>query len=83
MTTRELSLFTGAGGGLLGTRLLGWETIGYVEIDEYCQRVLRARRPATVRESFATFDPESRCWRTFQVPAVVEAAWKALTTEEE
>jgi len=41
---RELSLFTGAGGGLLATRfLLGWDQVGYVEIDEYCQRVLRAR----------------------------------------
>ena len=41
---RELSLFSGAGGGLLATvHLLGWEPIGYVEIDEYCQRVLRAR----------------------------------------
>lgn len=24
----ELSLFTGAGGGLLGTKLLGWKAIG-------------------------------------------------------
>jgi site-specific DNA-cytosine methylase len=40
----ELSLFSGAGGGLLATQhLLGWRTIGYVEIDDYCQRVLRAR----------------------------------------
>ena len=40
---RELSLFTGAGGGLLGTKLLGWTTIGYVEWDGYCQRVLEQR----------------------------------------
>jgi DNA (cytosine-5)-methyltransferase 1 len=40
---RELSLFTGAGGGLLGTHLLGWEPIGYVEWDEYCQQVIAAR----------------------------------------
>ena len=40
---RELSLFTGAGGGLLGTKLLGWETIGYVEIDQYCQQVIAQR----------------------------------------
>jgi DNA (cytosine-5)-methyltransferase 1 len=40
---RELSLFTGAGGGLLGTRLLGWRPVGYVEWADYCQRVLRAR----------------------------------------
>jgi DNA (cytosine-5)-methyltransferase 1 len=40
---RELSLFTGAGGGLLAGRLLGWEPIGYVEISDYCQRVLARR----------------------------------------
>jgi DNA (cytosine-5)-methyltransferase 1 len=40
---RELSLFTGAGGGLLAGRLLGWEPIGYVEINDYCQRVLARR----------------------------------------
>lgn len=41
---RELSLFSGAGGGLLASKhLLNWKTIGYVEIDEYCQKVLRQR----------------------------------------
>jgi DNA (cytosine-5)-methyltransferase 1 len=40
---KELSLFSGAGGGILGTQLLGWETIGYVEYNEYCQRVIRQR----------------------------------------
>ncbi len=40
---RELSLFSGAGGGLLGTHLLGWKHIGYVEFNDYCQRVIRAR----------------------------------------
>ena len=39
----ELSLFTGAGGGLLGTHLLGWRPVGYVEWDDYCQRVIAAR----------------------------------------
>jgi DNA (cytosine-5)-methyltransferase 1 len=41
---RELSLFSGAGGGLLGSKyFLGWETIGYVEYEEYCQKVLKQR----------------------------------------
>jgi DNA (cytosine-5)-methyltransferase 1 len=40
---RELSLFTGAGGGVLGSKLLGWNTIGYVEWDTYCQKVIAAR----------------------------------------
>jgi DNA (cytosine-5)-methyltransferase 1 len=39
----ELSLFSGAGGGLLGSILLGWRPIGYVEINEYCQRVIAQR----------------------------------------
>jgi len=32
----ELSLFSGGGGGVLAGHLLGWTTIGYVEIDKYC-----------------------------------------------
>jgi len=40
---RELSLFSGAGGGLLGTKLLGWKHCGYVEYNDYCQRVIRQR----------------------------------------
>lgn len=40
---RELSLFTGAGGGLQGSLLLGWQPVGYVEYNDYCQRVIRAR----------------------------------------
>ena len=40
---RELSLFTGAGGGVLGTKLLGWTTIGYVENDKYCQKIIKQR----------------------------------------
>jgi DNA (cytosine-5)-methyltransferase 1 len=40
---RELSLFSGGGGGLLGTMLLGWRTVGYVEWDDYCQRIIAAR----------------------------------------
>ncbi len=39
----ELSLFTGAGGGLLGSHLLDWRTVGYVEFNEYRQRVLAQR----------------------------------------
>lgn len=39
----ELSLFTGAGGGLLGTKLLGFNHIGYVEYNDYCQRIIRQR----------------------------------------
>lgn len=40
---RELSLFSGAGGGLLGTKLLGFRAVGYVEWETYPQKVLQAR----------------------------------------
>jgi DNA (cytosine-5)-methyltransferase 1 len=40
----ELSLFSGVGGGLLASKyFLGWKTIGYVEINEYCQKVIAQR----------------------------------------
>lgn len=39
----ELSLFSGAGGGLLGSKLLGWHLVGCVEFNAYCQRVLAQR----------------------------------------
>ena len=40
---RELSVFSGAGGGLLGTKLLGFQHIGYVEFNDYCQQVIAQR----------------------------------------
>lgn len=39
----ELSLFSGAGGGLLGTKLLGFNHVGYVEFNDYCQQVIAQR----------------------------------------
>lgn len=36
----ELALFAGAGGGILGGRLLGWHTVGAVEIERYPRKVL-------------------------------------------
>lgn len=49
----ELSLFSGGGGGLLGTKLLGFNTIGYVENDDYCQEVLANR----INEGFLDVAP--------------------------
>ncbi len=40
---KELSLFTGMGGGIYGSLILGWETVAYVERDEYCQKVIKQR----------------------------------------
>jgi DNA (cytosine-5)-methyltransferase 1 len=39
----ELALFAGAGGGILGSKLLGHRIIGYVENNEYCQKVIAQR----------------------------------------
>ena len=55
---RELSLFTGAGGGLLGSLILGWEPVQFVENDAYCRRVLAARFPdVPCHEDARTFHP--------------------------
>lgn len=42
-TVNELSLFSGIGGGCIASMMLGHRIIGYVEKDEYCQKILRAR----------------------------------------
>ena len=41
--TTELSLFTGAGGGVYASLLLGHQLVGYVEQNEYCQKIIRQR----------------------------------------
>ena len=40
---RELSLFTGGGGGVYASKLLGHRILGYVEYNEYCQKIIRQR----------------------------------------
>ena len=37
---RELHLFAGAGGGILGGMMLGHTPVAAVEIDPYCRAVL-------------------------------------------
>lgn len=49
---RELALFTGAGGGILGGLLLGWRTACAVEINPYCVSVLLARQRDGVLRRF-------------------------------
>jgi len=67
---RELSLFSGAGGGLLATTwLLGFKTVCYVEWEPYCASVLKQRiedgylRDAPIWDDVQTFDghPWSGC----------------------
>lgn len=61
-TMRELSLFSGCGGGLLGSLILGWRTVAAVEIDPWCRRVLAARFPdLPVCRDVRTFD--GTAWR--------------------
>lgn len=59
---RELALFAGAGGGILGGHLLGWRTVCAVECDRYAASVLAARqndgtlRPFPIWNDVRTFD---------------------------
>ena len=53
---RELHLFAGAGGGILGGKLLGHRCVGAVEINPYCRRVLEQRQRDGVLEPFPIFD---------------------------
>lgn len=53
---RELALFAGAGGGILGGKLLGWRTVCAVEIEPYCQEVLKARQRDGSLEPFPIWD---------------------------
>ncbi len=63
----ELHLFAGAGGGLLGSKLLGFNTVCAIERDEWCQRVLVQRQndriltPFPIWDDVCTFD--GRPWR--------------------
>jgi DNA (cytosine-5)-methyltransferase 1 len=59
---RELALFAGAGGGILGGLLLGWRTVCAVEINAYCARRLMQRQneghlpPFPIWDDVRTFD---------------------------
>ena len=59
---RELALFAGAGGGILGGKLLGWRTVCAVEWDAYAASVLVARQndgclpPFPIWDDVQTFD---------------------------
>ena len=64
---RELALFAGAGGGILGGILLGWRTVCAVEIDAYCRSVLLARQRDGMLPRFPIWDDvrtfDGRPWR--------------------
>lgn len=56
---RELALFAGAGGGILGGKRLGWRTVCAVEWDAYAASVLVARQNDGSLESFPIWDDVS------------------------
>lgn len=64
---RELALFAGAGGGILGGKLLGWRTICAVEWDAYAASVLVARQNDGCLEPFPIWDDvqsfDGKPWR--------------------
>lgn len=63
----ELALFAGAGGGILGGKLLGWRTVCAVERDAYAAAVLAQRQndgllePFPIWSDIETFD--GRPWQ--------------------
>jgi len=63
----ELALFAGAGGGLLASKLLGWSTVGAVEIEQYPRDILMRRQEDGHLESFPIWDDvctfDGRPWR--------------------
>jgi DNA (cytosine-5)-methyltransferase 1 len=63
----ELALFAGAGGGILGGKLLGWRTVCAVEINSYCRKVLLARQRDGILEPFPIWDDvrtfDGKPWR--------------------
>ena len=53
---RELALFSGAGGGLLASRLLGWTTVGACEIEQYPRDVVLQRQRDGLLDKFPIWD---------------------------
>lgn len=64
---RELHLFAGAGGGILGGILLGHTTVCAVEIEPYCQKVLLQRQRDGILPKFPIWDDvrtfDGKPWR--------------------
>jgi DNA (cytosine-5)-methyltransferase 1 len=63
----ELALFAGAGGGILGGKLLGWRTVCAVERDAYAAQVLAQRQNDGCLEPFPVWSDvqsfDGRPWR--------------------
>ncbi|WP_434107669.1 DNA cytosine methyltransferase [Paraburkholderia caffeinilytica] len=65
-TLRELVLFAGAGGGILGAKLRGHRIVCAVELDAYARSVLIARQNDGTLEPFPIFEDvrefDGRAW---------------------
>lgn len=63
----ELALFAGAGGGILGGKLLGWRTVCAVELAAASRRVLLARQRDGILPAFPIWDDittfDGKPWR--------------------
>lgn len=63
----ELALFAGAGGGILGGSLLGWNTVCAVELEPYPRNVLLQRQRDGLLPTFPIWDDvctfDGRPWR--------------------
>ncbi|WP_223430069.1 DNA cytosine methyltransferase [Pseudomonas sp. GL-B-26] len=63
----ELALFAGAGGGLLGGKLLGWRTVCAVERDAYAAQILAQRQTDGLLPAFPIWSDvcsfDGRPWR--------------------
>lgn len=64
---RELALFAGAGGGILGGKLLGWRTVCAVEYASFPRQVLLARQRDGMLDRFPIWDDvrtfDGKPWR--------------------
>lgn len=64
---RDLALFAGAGGGILGGHLLGWKTVCAVEWNAYAASVLCARQNEGIIPAFPIWDDvrtfDGKPWR--------------------
>lgn len=64
---RELAIFAGAGGGILGGKMLGWRTVCAVEIEKYPRNILLQRQRDGILDNFPIWDDvrtfDGKPWR--------------------